>query len=260
MRSVSPHWTSFRIGHVKITPGRMDEIAEQVASVVSNRRKASCIPLNLSKYVMAKRDPVLCEAICGADLVIADGLPITWLAKRAHCPGVVRVTGIDLAERLLEMSPARGWRIYFLGAKPELLERAVAAAKERCPGLEVAGARDGYFSPEDEESVVRAINDTSPDILLLGLGLPQKEYFVHRHFDTLNARFTVTVGGAFDIWAGAKRRTPRGIQKVGLEWAYRSMFDLSRAKLILRYGSVFARDLLFYRARGGQTEDPGRTH
>lgn len=108
----------------------------------------------------------------------------------------------------------------------------------------IARYRDGYFEKADVPRIIEEINNARPDILFLGLGLPQKEYFLADHFHELDVRFCITVGTAIDIWADVKMRATTVVQKMGLEWLYRSVYDLTRTGLILRYGMSFMKDLV----------------
>ena len=235
---------NLKLAHVKITSGTGEEMVTQVGEWIAEGSHKSCIPLNLSKYVMSRKNEKLRNAINDADVVVADGIPITWLAKRLGQKNVHRVTGVELAEDLLALATKNKWRLYFLGSKPENLEAALENIKNTYNDPIIAGSRDGYFSESDVPDIIADINKSAPDILFLGLGLPQKEYFVADHFADLDVRFCVTVGGAIDIWAGAKNRAPALVQKMGLEWLFRSFYDLSRAGLIFRYGMVFLKDLI----------------
>ena len=239
--------TNHPLGHLKITDGDTAAAIKQIDEWISNRAKAYSIPLNLTKYIVSRDDKKLTESIMNADLVIADGVPIKWLAKRAKISDVHRVTGVDLSEELLKQAADKKWRLFFLGASPENLERAVERVKQRFDDPIIAGVRDGYFSEEDVSGIIAQINEAKPDILFLGLGMPQKEYFLHDHHADMDVPFCITVGGAIDIWADVKKRTPKLIQAVGLEWLVRSMYDLSKARSILRYGGSFLWELLFYR-------------
>lgn len=239
---------SLPLGHLKITPGDMNTTLASVEDMIASGRRAYSIPINLTKYVVSKKDAKLAQSINAAELVIADGVPIVWLGKRAGYQDVHRVTGVDLSERLLSMAKTKGWRLYFVGASPANLKNAIRNISRRFDEPVIAGSRDGYFKDEDIPSIVEDINRSKPDILFLGLGMPQKEYFLHDHFDKLDVPFCITVGGAIDIWAEAKKRTPKLIQKMGLEWFVRSMYDISKAINILKYGGMFMSELIFYHA------------
>src|SRR5690606_23752626 len=89
------------------------------------------------------------------------------------------------------------------------------------PGLRVTGVHHGYFSEAENEAVLSMIAERAPDLLLVGLGAPKQELWIHRHRDRLRARVAMGAGGALDAYAGRVRRAPRLWQKLGLEWAYR---------------------------------------
>jgi N-acetylglucosaminyldiphosphoundecaprenol N-acetyl-beta-D-mannosaminyltransferase len=239
---------SLPLGHLKITPGDMDAAVAAVDEIIASDQRCYSVALNLTKYIVSKKDAKLAESINRAHQVIADGIPIAWLGRRAGYKDVHRVTGVDLSERLLGLAKQKNWSLYFLGASPQNLTKALSRIKERYDNPPIAGSRDGYFQPEDIPGIIEDINRSRPDILFLGLGMPQKEYFLHDHFDKLDVPYCITVGGAIDIWAEAKKRTPKVIQAVGLEWFVRSVYDVSKASNILKYGGIFLKDLVFYRA------------
>ena len=84
--------------------------------------------------------------------------------------------------------------------------------------------------------------------------MPQKEYFLVDHHEKLEVPFSITVGGAIDIWAEAKKRTAPFIQKMGLEWFVRSMYDSSKFLNIVRYGGSFANELIFMKRKSRVSE------
>jgi len=237
------------LGHLKVSSGAMDDVVSFVGTCLSEDKKAYCIPLNLTKYVVAKKDSKLRKVISGADLIIPDGLSIVWLSRRLGYNDVYRVTGINLAEKIISRSSAAGWKLFFFGAESNKLAGALSRLNQQYPNLNIAGSHHGYFNPEDVPSIIEEINSHRPDVLLLGLGMPQKEYFVEDYHDQLQAKFIITVGGAFDVWAGAKQRSPDFIQKLGVEWLYRSFYDKKKAYNILKYGFIFLKDLIFLRSK-----------
>lgn len=238
---------SLPLGHLKISPGSLEECLTLVGDGLRQGRKAYCIPLNVTKYMVAKRDPKLKSVIKGADLVIADGKPIQWLSWRLGYRDVRHICGIDLAEAILKRSRPLGWRVYLLGARPENLERARVHLETNFGAPLISGARDGYFGKGEIDRILDGINSADPDILLLGLGMPQKEYFVGDFLPRLNARFCLPVGGAFDIWSQAKKRSPRPIRKLGLEWLQRSLYNSQKARDVFRFGFSYLKEMLVIR-------------
>ena len=122
---------------------------------------------------------------------------------------------------LLARATERGYRVYLLGARPDVVGDAVAALRMRHPEVVLAGYRHGYFARSEEGEVVSAIAAARPDILFLALETPQKELFLARHRETLHVPFAMGVGGSLDVLAGRRRRAPRWAQRAGLEWAFR---------------------------------------
>lgn len=238
---------SFPLGHVKITPGSLDDFLYYVQHCIEFGTKSYCIPLNLTKYEVSKKDQKLRNVIHSADIVIADGIPINWLSHRLGYGDVCRVNGIELAESILAQSKKKSWKIYLLGSHAENLEAAVNNLNKKFDNPIIIGAHDGYFGNEGLEEVLENINSLKPDFLFLGLGMPQKEYFIHDYFNDVEATYWLPVGGAFDIWAHTKKRSPSIIQKMGLEWLQRSFYNKEKAKNILKYGFSFTKDFLFFK-------------
>jgi len=236
------------LGHLKISEGGLSEVLSFIENSIAHGEKSYCIPLNLTKYVVAKKDEKLRTAIQGANIVIADGMPIYWFSRRLGYQKTFRITGIELAERIFFAAKEKNWRIFFLGCTSEMLSIAVENVRKKF-GLGIGttiGLRNGYFKNGDIPGLISDLNSFRPDILLLGLGMPQKEYFIADYFKDIEAKFWLPIGGAFDVWAGTKRRSPELLQKAGLEWMYRASYDNKKGKNILKYGANFIKDFLFY--------------
>ena len=232
---------------LKLTSCDTEGVAEKVATFVTTNQQGYCIPINVTKYSMAVKDPKLRRSIERASFLVPDGLPITWLAKRVTKRSVKRVTGVDLAQECLRLAHEKNWSVFLLGASEESVSKAAASLTTRYPGVSHIGYRNGFYEDSDLTTIVDQLNEFNPDLLLLGMGLPQKEYFVHDYISRLNCRFCITVGGAFDIWSGSKARAPRLVQKLGMEWAFRSCSNLGKTIELVRHGSTFAADLFFGR-------------
>ena len=186
-------------------------------------RSRLVVTLNPEIVVRAQEDADLRSTLEHSDLTVADGVGLLWAARReGHLlPG--RVSGIDLVCRAMELGGPE-LRVYFLGSKPGVAERAAATARERW-GVEVAGWYHGYF--EGSEEVVADVRRSRPHLLLAGLGEGQEE-FLDEHRDALGARLLVGVGGTLDVLAGEAQRTPAWTRALNLEWAWRVGLDRRR--------------------------------
>jgi N-acetylglucosaminyldiphosphoundecaprenol N-acetyl-beta-D-mannosaminyltransferase len=199
----------------------MTETVDLAREAMRSRRRLQHVALNVAKFVNMRRDPVLAADVANSDVVSIDGMGIVWGARCVGLPAKVRVTGIDLLTELLAVCAYEGFKPYFLGATPEILEQAARRVREKYPSLQFAGMRDGYFSADKEMQVVDDIRNSGTDCLFIGMPTPRKERFLAIHRDELNVPFIMGVGGSFDVLAGQIRRAPARMQQLGLEWLYR---------------------------------------
>jgi N-acetylglucosaminyldiphosphoundecaprenol N-acetyl-beta-D-mannosaminyltransferase len=199
----------------------MTETLERCERFIRTRTRAQHMAVNAAKIVSSHNDEELHRLINGCDIVTADGQAVVWASRVLGDPLPSRVAGVDLMNELLALAERRGYRVFILGAKQDVLDRALERLRERHPRLEVAGHRDGYYAAGEERAVVDQIRASRPDLLFVAMPSPRKEYFLGRWGDTLDVPFAMGVGGAIDVLAGVTRRAPRRLQVLGLEWAYR---------------------------------------
>jgi N-acetylglucosaminyldiphosphoundecaprenol N-acetyl-beta-D-mannosaminyltransferase len=219
---------------------------------ILSRRFHQHMAVNAAKLVALQDDARLREIVGRSDLVTADGQSVVWAARLLgrHLPE--RVAGIDLMHGLLALAERRRYRVYFLGAREDVLERALAGIRSRHPGLAVAGYRDGYFTEAEAPEVAAGIRDSRADILFVGISSPKKEYFLGRYGAATGVSLAMGVGGAIDVVAGVTRRAPRVLQRIGLEWLFRVMQEPRR--LAGRYLTTNSRFLALV---GGALVRPG---
>lgn len=199
----------------------MPETLATVESLVDSGQVTQHVVLNASKVVQAQKDEELRRAIEGCEVVNADGMSIVWAGRLLGIAVPERVAGIDLMDQLLALAARKGWPVYFLGARLQVLERTVATELRRHPGLEIVGFRNGYWTADEEDEVVRQVATAKPTLLFVAMPSPKKEQFLARHRGVLRVPFVMGVGGSFDVVAGLTRRAPAWMQHSGLEWAYR---------------------------------------
>jgi N-acetylglucosaminyldiphosphoundecaprenol N-acetyl-beta-D-mannosaminyltransferase len=212
--------------------------------------------MNAAKLVRLQNDEILAEAVTTSELVTADGQAVVWAGRILGHRLPERVTGIDLMAALLERAEQAGYGVYFLGARPDVLEAAVRRIRELHPALRIAGAEHGYFAPEEEPGVVERIRSAAPELLFVALETPAKELFLARNHERLGVPFVMGVGGAVDILAGVRRRAPRSFQRLGLEWLYRMAQDPRRMARRYIVGNAAFTWLVLRAALGRRTARP----
>lgn len=237
-----------RILGVDIDRLDMDQTVARCADIIEAGGPAQHVAVNVAKIVALRDDPHLRAIVERCDLVSVDGQPVVWASRLLGDRLPERVAGIDLMFRLLELAQQRGYRVYVLGAKQEVLETAVTRLAERYPRLTVAGFHHGYFADEDSAEVCEAVRAVEPHILLVAMSSPRKEYWLAEHAADLGVPFSMGVGGSIDVVAGLTRRAPGFMQRLGLEWFYRFVQEPLRLgprylRTNARFAALLARQL-----------------
>jgi N-acetylglucosaminyldiphosphoundecaprenol N-acetyl-beta-D-mannosaminyltransferase len=183
------------------------------------------ITVNASHLCMMRRDPELAQACRAGHLTVADGMSVVWALRACGQPVPERVAGVDLMARLLTAAGEHRLRVYFLGARREVVTALVERIQAQHPGLEIAGFRDGYFGSHDHLGIVEEIRASGAHMLFVGMPSPFKETWCERHRERLEVPIIMGVGGSFDVLAGFIKRAPRWAQSLGLEWFWRLLME-----------------------------------
>lgn len=212
---------------VPFHPWTMEETVQEIDRRIQSDLFTQHVAVNVALVVQMRDDPELRQAVLGAEIVSADGMGIVLCARTFKSRLPERVAGIDLFLRLLHLSSERGYPVYLLGAKPEVIERAVERLRSSYPRLSIAGWHHGYIW-EDEAAAVDAVRNSGAKLLFVAISSPLKELFIGRWRERLGVRFAMGVGGSFDVVAGVTRRAPRWMQRAGLEWLFRLLQEPRR--------------------------------
>jgi N-acetylglucosaminyldiphosphoundecaprenol N-acetyl-beta-D-mannosaminyltransferase len=215
---------------VSVDPVEAVDIIERISGAVSQRRRLLVGHHNLHSAYLVRHRPEMQAFYDRADLVYVDGMPLVLADRRGS--GVLqrqhRSTLLDWIEPLLARAQREGWSVYLLGGAPAVIERTAAVFARRHPGAAFS-FHHGYFEGvEAEATVLRDIDAVSPDLLLVGMGMPRQEIWLARHFDRLDVRAAISIGGLFDYFAGASATPPRWMGRLGLEWLGRLVADPRR--------------------------------
>jgi N-acetylglucosaminyldiphosphoundecaprenol N-acetyl-beta-D-mannosaminyltransferase len=198
-----------------------DEAIQRIADAIAQHGRLRIGVVNVAKIVNMRNNAAFMQDVAGSDLVLADGMPIVWVSKLLGQPLPERVTGIDLMFGMLKHGDKLHYRVYCLGATPEVLQKAIEQIGVDYPHVKIVGSHHGYFTEADEPTLVADIASVRPDILLVAMTSPKKEQFLARWEEELNVPICHGVGGSFDVLAGKVRRAPDVWQRLGLEWLYR---------------------------------------
>ncbi len=182
---------------------------------------AQIVTLGTEMVVYAQRDEKFRAIVNGSALSLCDTVGVLAVARRRGAALHDRVTGVELIGELCRRCSLEDLPVYFLGGAPGVAADAAAILEAVHPGLTVAGARDGYFRPEETADVVAVIRKSGAKLLFAGLGFPRQEYWLHEHIRETGCGAGVGVGGSFDVIGGRIERAPTILRRFGLEWLYR---------------------------------------
>jgi N-acetylglucosaminyldiphosphoundecaprenol N-acetyl-beta-D-mannosaminyltransferase len=175
--------------------------------------------------MVAQDDAEMLAALRGSTMVVPDGMPVVWAANLLGEKLGDRVYGPELMLRYSEHSAARGHRVWLYGGRDQgSLVQLALSLRRRNPGIQVVGGYSPPFRPlggEEEDTIVRQINEARPDVLWVGIGVPKQEKWMARMREKLDVPVMVAVGAAFDFHAGRISQAPPWMQDRGLEWTYR---------------------------------------
>ena len=199
----------------------MQETLSKVETAIIEKKPLHHVVVNVAKLVNAQKDKALRQAIVDCDIINADGLPVVWASRLLKKPLPERVAGIDLMTELVKLAGQKHYRIFFFGAKEEVVRGLVTKYSSFYGQEIIAGYRNGYYRKEEEKIIVEEIGRSKADILFVAITSPKKEIFLNQYKDVIQVPFIMGVGGSFDVVAGKVKRAPLWMQRNGLEWFYR---------------------------------------
>ncbi|MGP3917546.1 WecB/TagA/CpsF family glycosyltransferase [Nonomuraea sp. 10N515B] len=241
-----PRW---RVGAVEVMAVSEAEVGHHVAKGWAEGQGGSIVTANVDIVHKASRDPALAALVTGADLVVADGMPVVWAARLSGLTVPTRVTGASLVFSLSERAAVEGRSVFLLGGDPGIADLAAERLAERYPGLRVAGT---YAPPFGFETTAEGMRQTvdkvvaaAPDLVLVGLGFPKQERTIAELRKHLAGAWYVGCGAGIPMAAGQFSRAPAGLQRVGGEWLHRLWLEPRRlARRYLREDLPFALRML----------------
>lgn len=205
----------------------MVETVDFIADRIEKKEFLQHVVVNVAKLVNMQKDAELAESVKACDLINIDGMGVVIGARFMGHDIPERVAGVDLFHNLLDMSAAKDFPVFLLGAEEAIVTKTAEKVKELHKGINVVGYHHGYFW-DDEEAVVEQIKASGARLLFVAITSPKKENFINKWQDQLGVDFVMGVGGTFDVVAGKVKRAPVWMQNYGLEWFYRVMQEPGR--------------------------------
>ncbi len=209
---------------------------ERVLAAARSQRPLALTALAVHGVMTGVQDRVHEARLNSFDLVTPDGQPVRWALNSLYRAQLTdRVYGPELTMRVLRGCADEGLPVYFYGSTDDTLGKLVSALQSLLPSLKIAGCEASKFrasGPDEDQAIAARVRDSGARLLLVGLGCPRQEVFVHAMRPLLDLPL-MAVGAAFDYHAGTLRKPPAWVQRRGLEWLWR--LGLEPRRLWRRY-------------------------
>ncbi|MFS1300587.1 WecB/TagA/CpsF family glycosyltransferase [Streptosporangium longisporum] len=220
------------VAGIAFDPMTEGEVVDHVVAALKSGRGGHLVTPNVDIGRIAARDPRARELVEGADLVVADGMPLVWAARLLGTPVPGRVTGADLIWSLSEAAAFYRHPVYLLGGPKGAPARAARELVARHPALVVAGTDSPPHGFEDDPDAYARVRDAviaaAPRLVFVGLGFPRQERLIASLRRDLPGTWFVGCGSAIAFAAGTARRAPRWMRRAGLEWLFRLVREPGR--------------------------------
>lgn len=212
-----------RVVSLDLSTGPYQVFVEQIVLLGEQRTTSYVCVANVHMCIEVWQNPDFDSVVNNADIATPDGMPLAKSLKLLYGIDQERVAGMDLLPDLITEAEKRGLSLFFYGSTDEVLEKITARIGREHPGAKIAGAYSPPFRPlsdDEEQAIVKRINDSGANLVMVALGCPKQEMWMARHKGKINA-VMVGVGGAFPVYAGTQDRAPQWMQQCSLEWLYR---------------------------------------
>ena len=210
----------------------LEEAIEHIERCIKERKIGHVITLNTDQIVRIERDEFFKRICENCELLLVDGHPLMKIAKKYKMPFKEKICGSDLVPVLCELAANKGYSVFLLGAAPGVASKAADNLLAQYPELKVAGTYSPPIGFEKDEAEIEKINamlkQSQADLLFVGMGVPKQDIFIYENMDKYQIPMSFSIGAAIDFIAGAQKRAPKWMRKIGMEWFYRFLCNPKR--------------------------------
>lgn len=208
---------------------KKEDILKILEQRVAENKKTYVVTANAEIVMYAKENVSYFNIITKADYIVPDGIGVVKGAQILKKEIKERVPGIELMVDLLKIANKFNQKVYFYGAKNEVIEKMIKRIKSDYPNINIVGYSNGYINDSDNKITDEIIN-LEPDYVFVAKGAPLQDEWINKVIQKTNKGLFMGVGGSFDVLAGEVKRAPEIWQKLNLEWLYRIAGDPKRWK------------------------------
>lgn len=231
---------------IEINNYGFDEGVDECIRLMNSDKVAQVVTINPEMFAQAEKDLNFKNILDNAEMVIPDGVGVK-IALKLKGKDAQRIPGVDFAKALLKKCAELNYPVAIVGAKENVINKAVINLQNEITGLNIVFSHNGYF--DDESAIYTDIKNSGAKLVLVALGSPKQEYFIYNAKNVLQPCLMVGVGGSLDVWSGTVKRAPVIFRKLGLEWLYRTVTQPERFKRIFPALPLFLIKVLKYKGQ-----------
>lgn len=202
-----------------------DEALCHIEKCIKERKTGHIITPNVDQIVRVEKDKYFKDIYANAELLLADGHPLLWIANWYRRPFKEKICGSDLVPELCALASEKGYSIFLLGAAPGVALKAADKLKQKHPALKVAGVYSPIKGFEKNSNEINKINtlllNSKADMLFVGLGVPKQDVFIYENMEHYKIPMSFSIGASIDFIAEVQKRAPLWMRRIGMEWLYR---------------------------------------
>lgn len=229
---------------IKIDGDSFIKSMDKAFNLINGDKVSQVVTINPEIYKQAETDEQLKKIINEAEIVVPDGIGIK-IGLKLKGYSVERVPGIDYARRILDWCAKNNKPVAIVGAKEEVITKAVENLKNEIDGLNIVYYHNGYF--DNTEDIYNKLKESDAKLILAALGSPKQEYFIYNAKNILQPCLMIGIGGSLDVWSGNLKRAPKIFRELGLEWLYRTICQPERFKRIFPALPLFLWKVITYK-------------
>lgn len=217
-----------------------------IPQIIERLDEGMLFTLNPDHLYHLQRNADFAAAYADAALVSSDSKYVYWALGLIGRPIACKTSGSDIVPAYYRYHADNpDVRIFFLGAKPGIAQQALERVNRIVGRDIVVGAHGPSFNfvndAAETNDVIDMINASGATCLIVGLGAPKQEVWMHRNRHRMpGIKVYMGVGAVIDYEADAVKRAPPWMNRNGLEWVYRMATEPRR------YWRRYARTLEFF--------------
>lgn len=204
------------------------ELTNRFRNLLLDDTKGWISYVNVHAINLANNIPWFKEFLNNSLITYCDGVGVSYAIKILYNEHQDRIALSDWIYDICAEIEQAGKRVFLLGSTPQVVSTAVINLQLLFPRLQIAGSYHGYFSSNEEAIIVELINSCKVDVLIVSMGMPKQEEWIQKYFHDLNVKITLNGGFVLEFVAGAKKRCPRWLSNLGLEWLFRLLQEPRR--------------------------------